>query len=148
MNQIQFTLTTPVKFSFEGEDTDGTFITLTEPSIKQLKYVAAFKKAFFQCAEKASSGVDTDSDQVKDTGDKEKVTSEIIMALLYAHYPDMEQLFNIARKLFMSIGIAKVEGLSDFNQSVYDTMSIDDFENMIGTYLVNFILRSALNLGS
>jgi len=146
MNQIQFTLTKPVKFSFEGEDTDGTFITLTEPSIKQLKYVSAFKKAFFQCAEKASSG--SDVDQVKDPNDKEKVTSEIIMALLYAHYPDMEQLFAISKKLFMSVGIAQVEGIADFNQSVYDTMSIADFENMIGTYLVNFILQSALNQGN
>lgn len=146
MNQIQFTLTTPVKYSHKGEDTDGTFITLTEPSIKQLKHVAAFKKAFFQCAEKASKGVDTD--QVQDTGDKEKVTSEIIMALLYAHYPDMEQLFNIAKKLFFSIGIAKVEGVTDFNQIIYDTMSIADFENMLGTYLVNFILQSALNQGT
>lgn len=146
MNQIQFTLTTPVKFSFEGEDTDGTFITLTEPSIKQLKYVAAFKKAFFQCAERASSNVD--ANQIKDDSDKEKITGDVIMTLLYSHYPDMEQLFGIAKKLFMSIGIAQVEGITDFNQSIYDTMTIVDFENMLGTYLVNFILQSALNQGS
>ena len=146
MNQIQFTLTTPVKYSHKGEDTDGTFITLTEPTIKQLKYVAAFKKAFYQSAEKASSGADTD--QVKDNGNKEKVTSEVIMTLLYAHYPDMEQLFNIAKKLFFSIGVAQVEGDTDFNQTIYDTMTIVDFENMLGEYLVNFILQSALSQGS
>jgi len=67
------------------------------------------------------------------------------MALLYSYYPDMAQLFGVAKKLFFSQGIAMVEGEQRFTGPIYDTMSIDDFEKMLGEYLVNFILQSALN---
>ena len=141
MNEIQFQLNTPVKYASGGEEIDGTFITLTEPSIKQLDYISEFKKAFYKAAEKVSS----DASPVDTGNDKEKVTGDQIMALLYSHCPDMKQLFGIARKLFFSTGIAMVEGEVNFTPAIYDTMSINDFERMIGEYLVNFILQSALN---
>ena len=145
MNEIQFPLTTPVKFTYGGEDTDGNFITLKEPTIKQLDHVSVFKTAFYKAAEKVSSD-DNGENGVSATGkDKVKVTGGQIMALLYSHYPDMKQLFGVAKTLFFSHGIASVEGVVDFNKVIYDQMSIDDFEKMLGEYLVNFILVSALN---
>ena len=126
MDEFNFELNKPVKFSHKGEDRDGKFITLTEPSIDQLDYVSEFKKAFYFAAGKAGE------DSTEASGDKEKVTGDQIMALLYAYFPDMKQLFGIARKLFYCVGIAQVEGVVDFSRTIYKTMSIDDFERMIG----------------
>lgn len=137
MDEFNFELNKPVKFSHKGEDRDGKFITLTAPSIKQLDHVSEFKKAFYYAAGKVSD------DSTESSG--EKVTGDQIMALLYAHFPDMKQLFGVAKKLFYCVGIAQIEGVVDFNKTIYETMSIDDFERMIGEYLVNFILASALN---
>jgi len=142
MNEFKFELNTPVKYSYKGEDLDASFITMTEPSIKHLDLVSEFKKAFFYAAGKVAQ----DSTESSGMGsEKSDVTGDQIMALLYQNFPDIKQLFGIAKKLFFSVGIAQVEGVVDFNKSIYDTMTIDDFEKMIGEYLVNFILASALN---
>lgn len=140
MEEFSFQLKKPVKYSHNGEDSEATFIILKEPSIKQLDYVTVFKKAFYQAAGKIESSSTEISGE-----DPKQVTGDQIMALLYQNSPDMKQLFNVAKKLFYSINIARVDGVVEFSDAIYQTMSIEDFERMIGEYLVNFILASALN---
>ena len=140
MKEIRFTLTTPVKFTHQGEDTDGNFITLKEPSLNLLIKLSIYKSAFYSAAARTA---DSD-DEVTSNKEKEAVTGEQIMSLLYMECRNMPELLKQAQSLFVTQGVASVEGVVDMTTPILKMMSIDDFERMLGEYLVNFILASAL----
>jgi len=140
MKEIRFELTTPIKYTHQGEDTDGNFITLNEPSLDLLIKLSIYKSAFYSAAARVAD------DDVQETGtDKEQATGEQIMSLLYMECPNMPELLKQAKSLFVTQGVASVEGVVDMTSPILKMMTIDDFERMLGEYLVNFILASALN---
>ncbi len=146
MEKFNFELKNPVKYSGGGVDLNASFITLKEPSIDQLDHVAFFQKAVLRCI-KSMNNNEESNPSTESSGDNsaEKITAHQVLMILTQEYPDMNQLFNTAKKLFYCVGIASVEGEVDFTNAIYKTMSISDFQNMMCEYLVNFILPSVLN---
>jgi len=152
MNEIHFELEHPVKYSHGGTEQEGGFITLVEPSMKLLSKTTPFKSAFYAASVKMSSSDDGDDSGDDDNdGDNEgneasakKMTGTMVMGILHAYTKDMSSLLNKAMKLFCIKGVASVEGEVDMTMAILETMHPDDFENMLGEYLVNFTLASAL----
>lgn len=145
--EFDFTLSKPVKYSYKGVDTDGTFIRLTEPTMKLMSKTVPFKAAFSAACVKIEDDKESSEDIKKDNAEKSTIDGKEMMGLLYAYTSgnEMVNLFDRARKLFLTVGVASVEGSVDLTRSILETMSPDDFENMLGEYLVNFILASRLN---
>jgi len=69
--------------------------------------------------------------------------AEDVISMLYMSDVDMNGVLLSAIELFNS-GVALVDGEQRFTKPIIDTLSPDDLELMTGTYLVNFILASAL----
>lgn len=140
MSEIHFDLKkNPVKYSYEGQDTDGNFIILAEPSLKILPKLAYFKAAFMSASVKIP-----DSNEAEDTKEKnasEETDPNMIVNMLYAYHDDMEELITKAKALFTKTGVAAVEGVQNLTMPILETMHPRDFERMLGVYYVNFILE-------
>lgn len=143
MSEILFELQkNPVKYMKGGEECEGSFISLVEPSMKLLSKTTPFKSAFYAASVKVSDSEDSEEED-KSSSDV-KITGPQVMGMLHGYTKDMSSLLNKAMKLFCIKGVASVEGEVDMTMAILETMHPDDFENMLGEYLVNFTLASAL----
>lgn len=123
-----------------GDETEAQFITLKEPSVKQLAACSTLKQAFVRVVaaeqEKDGGDVDTSSDT-----DKGRMEDNIINAL-YASDEDISKLFLTAKELFRDVSL--VDGEKKLTVPMLDLMGIEDIEKMTGKYMANFILASVL----
>ncbi len=144
--EFQFELTKPIKYHAGGEEIEGKFITLAPPAYKQMDKCVPLKQAFYRAAASIS-----DDDSVEVVGETsppaeaEKMTPEGLMSLFYQSAENMLQVMLYGVELFKSPGIAKLEGSVTMTHPMIEQMSQDDLENMLGLYMVNFILASALS---
>lgn len=159
--EYQFQLTKPIKYHAKGDEVEGTFITLAPPSYKQMDKCVPIKQAFYRAAfsiddgsgkvkEKANTTFDdktntSPDDETNTSKNDEDMTPEGLVALLYQSDEDMVKILLYGVELFKSPGIAMLEGSVQVNQLIIQKMSQDDLENMLGRYMVNFILASALS---
>jgi len=140
--EIDFPLTTKIKYAKEGEEVKGTFIKLIPPSSKQLVQCALLKQSFIRAVtEQAKNNPDAGDSNESDS----KISGQDIIYLLYgSESVDMGKILLSARELFNS-GVAMVEGVVNLTKPLLDEMSNDDLEGMLGEYLANFILKSVLS---
>ena len=147
ISEIEVALTTPVPYkpAGSGEMVDATKVVLTAPSSKQLQYTVILKQGFFQALGSISDNtkpISNDDKQIEMRGE------DILSMMFMADNVEMTKIFLAAKELFRS-GVAKLDGIQELNQPLIDKISAEDFEKILGEYLVNFILASALkNLNS
>ena len=135
-SQIRFVLTSPLSYSHKGQLEEGTFVELSAPTGKNSRECAALKQAFFRAATReASPGGGGGAEPEAPTG------SEVIMALAASKEIDLGEFLAQGRKLLTS-GVALVEGEEKLTGPLVDAMSDEDFQNMVGEYLVGFCLAS------
>jgi len=138
--EIEFVLSKPVPYAHGGEQVEATSVVLIAPSQKQLQHTAILKQGFFQAINSVSESSNATSQPEK----QEEMTGEDLLSMMYmAKDVDMTQILLAARELFKS-GVAKLDGVQDLNLPLIEKISADDFEKMVGEYLINFILASAL----
>ncbi len=143
--ECQFELSKPIKYHAGGEDVEGSFITLVAPSYKQMDKCIPLKQAFYRAAVSVS---DDSGEVVTETGassDDPSMTPDGLISLFYQSSEDMVKIILYGVELFKSNGIAQLEGSVNLTQPLIEKMSQDDLENMLGFYMVNFILASALS---
>jgi hypothetical protein len=133
---------TPVPYAGEeGKQIQCTCIHLYAPSAKQLENVTPMKQLFFQAV-----GSLKDDDKAKDkppSQEKVEMSASDVMSMMFMSEVDMTKFMNHAKALFIS-GMIKLDGKKDFNEGLIEKLSADDFEKVVGEYLVNFIIASAL----
>ncbi len=137
--EFNYTLTTQFKYADgTGEQVPAKFITFYAPTRKCIKECSALKQAFFRAM--------NEQDTSKATGETEvEIESKDIMALLaISNKVDLPDVMEVAAQLFLLPGIALVDGEHKFKTALMDRVSVDDFENMLGEYLLNFTLASSL----
>ena len=135
-------LLVPLSYSSDGSQYDGTFIRLFDPSAKVSKECSALKQAFLRAVPKEASknAASTPEDSAMSlTG------SDVIEILAMSIDVDLPDVLEIGRRLFLAPGIAKVEGETKLTNTLLGRLDQEDFENMLGEYLVNFTLASALS---
>ena len=126
------------EYSHKGSTEAATFIKITAPSAKQLTHCAELKQAFYRATK------DAPKDEAETGADKEKIEGSDIMALMYgSDHVEMPKVFLHAKELLTS-GVCLVDGEAKLTKPLFDEMSNDDMEVLVGEYLVNFILRSVL----
>lgn len=140
---IDFSLTSPIEYMYNGEVVEGQFITLMPPTSKNITECADLKQAFFRALPKDTGDTEEVTEEDKKNSEGE-LNGEAIMGLIaMSNNVDLSKVLLTARELFAS-GIAKIDGETRVNKPMLNNMSLDDLEAMAGEYLVNFILASAL----
>ena len=138
MSEFQFPLKrSEVSYSSGGEQATAGFIQLTAPTSRHSKECAFLKQAFFRAIPKDQ---DADPDAVfeKPSGD------EVMTILAMSNDVDLGGVLEVAAKLFTQPGVALIDGEAKLTKHILDQFHQDDFESMVGEYLVNFTLASSL----
>ncbi len=135
---ITFELTTPLKYAHKGEEVEGMFVEMSAPTSRNLSECAFIKQAFMR-----SLPNDPTTQVVTDNETKEAITGDEVLTLMYMSGVDMSPVLGHARALFTS-GVVLVDGEEKITKPLFDKISQEDFEAMLGEYLINFILASAL----
>lgn len=140
LDEIIVELDRPVLYTpkGEGEQVESKTVVLKAPSAKQLQYTSVLKQAFFQ----ALSSLKDESGNVVVEGDESEMNGEAIISMLYMSNVDFNKIQVASRELFKLVG--SLDGQKDLNDLLINKLGADDFEKMIGEYLVNFTLASAL----
>jgi len=141
-DSYRFILDKPFKYGTKSGDQDSaSWIELRPPTTRNSRECSALKQAFFRAANESESeeGGPTEID-----GDARGPQGEGIIAVMaMSTEVDLPEIMEVARKLFSS-GVAQVDGETKLTTRLIESMSQDDFERMLGEYLVNFTLASAL----
>jgi len=127
------------EYSYKGSSEAASFIKILAPSAKNLVHCADLKQAFYRATKDAQSDAEASGSE-----SKEKITGSDIIGLMYgSEHVEMSKVFLHAKELLTS-GVCLVDGEAKLTKPLFDEMSQDDLEVLLGEYLVNFILRSAL----
>lgn len=136
-SEAQFVLTTKTSYSNKGEQVNAEFIELTAPTSKHSKECAALKQSFFRALPQNEEAKDPEAKDVEITGD------EVMVLISMSQVVDLGEVINVGKRLLAG-GVAMIDGEVKLTNNVIDNMSQDDVEQMIGFYMINFILASSL----
>lgn len=144
--EIIYELKTPLKYHSNGEEAEASFITLYAPSYKHMDKTVPLKQAFYRAASALKDETVEQEDTDTEVPDNDAgATGSMAVDMLYQSTEDMFKICLHAAELFKAPGIAKIEGSEKMTGPILEKLSQDDLEQMLGAYLVNFILASALN---
>ncbi len=138
--EFRFVLTSAFQYSKEGEQVNAKFIRLQAPTSKCMRECAALKQAFFRAMSDQADGAKTGKVDV----DVEIESEDVLAMISMSKTVDLPDLLDTAKELFLMPDIALIDGEHKFKNTLAERMSIDDFQNMFGEYMVNFILASSL----
>jgi len=137
--EFKYVLKTQFSYSKEGQVLEAQFIALTAPTSRTTNECAALKQAFFRAMGEQEGG---DADKVDP--DFNIQGSDVMTLIAMAKDVNLPEVLNIGKKLFQQPGIALIDGETKFGNELMNRMSVDDLEDMLGDYLVNFILAASL----
>lgn len=140
-NEFIYELKTKFEYSFKGEMREASFISLRAPTMKEHNLASKLKQSIYNLIKNETQENDTQEKKTeKSTDDDAEITAELILMMMFAsNNIDINVVFEQAKELFGS-GLALIDGEQKLNNPLVQKMSIDDFQNLIGEYIVNFIL--------
>ncbi len=140
--EIIYELKKPFKYTPKnsGEETEAQFITLVEPSVKQMAACSVLKQAFMRVIARESG--DSSDDSASDASAEDVPMETRIINALYASDTDINIVLQSAKELFRDVGL--VDGEKKLTVPMLDSLCIEDIEMMTGQYMANFILASVL----
>lgn len=145
--EVTVELREPFKYAAKdgGDAVDASFVTLCAPNYRQLQHSTPIKQAF-SAAIKEIAVTDEDRERAKAEQGKgdDGITGAQALHLLYSWSGDAQKILLHAAELFKS-GVALVDGEVRVTAPILDKMSGEDFENIVGEYLANFIVPSLMN---
>lgn len=136
MIDFAYDLKTPINYHASGENKEATAVILSAPSNKQRRAAARLKQFFFQ----AINAMKTD-DQPSDNDGKKPKGSDIV-ALLMMSDVDIDDVHEAFKDILIT-GCAMIDGATSLTSLHYDALSYEDTEEMLGEYLVAFLIPSS-----
>ena len=140
--EYDFYLLVPLSYSSGSSQHDATFIRLFAPSSKVSRECSALKQAFLRAVPKEASTVDAPSPE---NSADDLTGSDVIQILAISTNVELPDVLEVGRRLLLAPGISKVEGEVKLTSTLLERMDQEDFENMLGEYMVNFTLASTLS---
>ncbi len=143
LKELIYELKVPFNYAYQGEPTKANFITLTAPSVKtpgRAELKQCFLRALNNDTNAAGNTVSIDSD------DKKQETpsgGEIIQMICMSRHVELSVFLEYGKKLLTS-GVALIDGETKLIKPHIESMDPDELEEMLGGYMANFILASAL----
>lgn len=139
--EIIVQLTTPLKYSTDGGFKDANELVLKAPSNKHRRQANELKQGFFQ-ALKGSADTSGTVETTADASDHETTGDEIIAALMMSDI-DYCKYVETFRELLLN-DVCYVTDDVKLTNPLFDKLSLDDTDTLLGEYLTNFLLASQL----
>lgn len=140
-SEIIVQLTTPLKYSADGGFKDANELILKAPSNKHRRQANELKQGFFQ-ALKGSADTSGAVETTADASDHETTGDEIIAALMMSDI-DYCKYVETFRELLLN-DVCYVTDDVKLTNPLFDKLSLDDTDTLLGEYLTNFLLASQL----
>ena len=137
MKSFDYVLEEPVEYFVNGEQTEGSRITFYAPKPNQRKKTTKLKQAFFRALPKESSETSSKPDE-----DIDIKGAEILFTIAQSD-ADYTEFIETGRSLICD-KVGKIDDVEYLTTPIADRLSIDVLEDMIGEYVANFIVKSAL----
>lgn len=137
MKTFTFDLTEPIEYSHKGELVQGTSITLYAPKPAQRKKAMKLKQVFFQSLPKS------DGSERKTNEKESEIDGNMVLFIVAQSDADYADFIETGRSLLCDRN-AKINDEEYLTTVTVDKLDLDDMETMIGQYVANFIVKSAL----
>lgn len=139
MKSFKFDLPEPIMYATRGEPAEGTSITCYAPKPNQRKKVMKLKQMFFQSLPK-SEGQTTEK---QPTAEDTEITGDAVLFVVAQSNADYSEFIEIGRSILCEAN-AKVNDEEYLTTVLIDKLDLDVMEDLIGQYVANFIVKSAL----
>jgi len=146
-DEIRHTLLVPFEYTLKGQMATAEFITLQPPTTKNRNECAKLEQAFMRALPDASNMTEEQRERARSAAPEVSVDpspSEALATIAMSPTSDLSEVMEVARKLFLA-DVALIDGEHKVNSAALDRMDMDDFKDLVGKYLVGFILRFALD---
>lgn len=142
MSEITVELRDGFNYTNKGDVHKATFINLTPPAFKQMSYVTPIKQAFTAAISEIQSNQKVKAEPGQEKGEASITASEVV-ALMHSWSGDMVKVNLWAQGLFKQCAL--IEGEVSMTTPLIEKMSMYDFENLLGSYIANFIIPSLMD---
>jgi len=146
MNELHYDLLNDFEYAFKGDMRNASFVTLAAPTVSNMAYVARLKQEFMRAIAGQQANQPSQAAEATPSDDEDMMTGSAIMAMLAMSDIDYASYLGTAKGVFMSPGLAMIDGEEPVKKGTMAKMSIDDLEAMTGEYLKAFILTSVLKM--
>lgn len=140
-DSIEFILSKEITYHHQGTSKQGQMLVLTAPTNAHTRHRVKLQQALHRAMANIATNK-TEQVAQKDTGESTIAGSDVMMMMLTSE-TDMVQFHDDFRK-FMCEGSCLVEGEERITAKLWDDLSPDDTDALMGEYLANFILPSSL----
>ncbi len=137
ITEFDYELKVPFLYAYAGNQEKALMITLKAPTVKT-PYRADLKQCFFRAIPQ-----DGKEEAKGEAGTKMFTGSDILFTISMSREVSLSSFIEYGKSLLAS-GVALVDGQTKLTKLLIDAMDPDELENMLGEYMVNFILASAL----
>ncbi len=139
MKSFTFDLSEPLEYSRNGEVVLGEKIVLYAPKPAQRKKAMKLKQTFFQSLPKG----DGSAQQNNKEKESEEIEGHMVLFIVAQSDADYAEFIETGRSLICDRN-AKIDDAEYLTTFTMDKIDLDEMENMVGQYVANFIVRSAL----
>lgn len=142
--EIQVILTNGLEYAYKGDTEIAKFVNLKAPTAKNIVDCGFLKRLFTNAAYKASELNKGEEPSNKKDSQAQDISGSDIVELIYAFgdAEDIEKAFVAAKNIFKNCGV--LDGEVGLTAPLVDSLSVDDFEMMVGEYIANFTAASML----
>jgi len=147
LEEIRHTLEVPFEYSLRGQMASAEFITLKPPTAKNRNECAKLEQAFMRALPDPTAMTDDQRESAWEAAaevSEDPTASEALATIAMSPSSDLSEVMEVSRKLFLA-DVALIDGENKLNSNALDRMDLDDFKELVGKYLVGFILRFALD---
>lgn len=146
--QITLQLKNPVEYDFKGEKVEATFVSILSPSTKHIHLTSILKQAFQASAinmsrQRKESGIIVEE---KESDNDESLTASDVISMIYSGGKEINiKEFMLTGIELVTCGLVLIEGEQKLTKPICEKLSQEDYEEILGTILVNFIIASLLD---
>ena len=155
--EFQVKLDTPISYAYEGEMVEAQFILVKKPTVKNMSLISPISSIYQtnlqdwianidgldETLEKAREIVDLDKAKKKAAGEEEEKDEEEKMSwddalkIAYKNPDNVVKLTSCFSELLRN-GLFLLDGVQKLTVPLIDEMDSDDFEKLLGSFIVNF----------
>ncbi len=144
MKEIKLELSYPIEYAFEGQTLEADHLMMVSPSAASIKFTSQIKNLFFDAISKNRNEIESKEPLKKDSSDQSDITPVMVEYILSTcNSGSVDKLHQCLKDLFCS-GAIKLPTGQRINIVQLDKLSLEDYEKLIGEYVVNFIIGSLL----
>ena len=145
ISEVDYELKVSFKYAHPDGESDANLIRMYPPKLKNIKHIAPLKQAFMQAVVEVSRQSNSTSDSSSVDSDKEDTrTGSDVIAAIEASNVDMGKMLEQFQTLILRSDLFKIDGEVKITDVLLSRISIEDFYEMLGEYMINFIVASLI----